>query len=36
MLIAIPIAACIKILLSDLVIPKLRELAGRVPGKSPG
>ncbi len=27
MLIAIPIAACIKILLSDLVIPKLRSLA---------
>ncbi len=27
MLIAIPIAACIKILLSDLVIPKVRELA---------
>jgi predicted PurR-regulated permease PerM len=35
MLLAIPIAACIKILLSDLVIPKLRELAGRVPSKSP-
>jgi len=29
MLIAIPIAACIKILLSDLVIPKLRELGHR-------
>jgi predicted PurR-regulated permease PerM len=29
MLLAIPIAACIKILLSDLVIPKLRELARR-------
>ena len=36
MLLAIPIAACIKILLSDLVIPKLRELAGRMPSKSPG
>ncbi|MDG1838764.1 MAG: AI-2E family transporter [Phycisphaerales bacterium] len=34
MLLAIPIAACIKILLSDLVIPKLRELAGRMPTTS--
>ncbi len=33
MLIAIPIAACIKILLSDLVIPKLRSLASKA---SPG
>ena len=33
MLIAIPIAACIKILLSDLVIPKLRSLASEA---SPG
>ena len=29
MLLAIPVAACIKILLSDLVIPKLKELGGR-------
>lgn len=29
MLLAIPVAACIKILLSDLVIPKLKELGAR-------
>ena len=29
MLIAIPIAACLKILLSDLVVPKLREMGQR-------
>ncbi|MCH2141779.1 MAG: AI-2E family transporter [Phycisphaerales bacterium] len=34
MLIAIPIAACIKILLSDLVIPKLRMLASTPSGAS--
>ncbi|MCH2135634.1 MAG: AI-2E family transporter [Phycisphaerales bacterium] len=32
MLIAIPVAACVKILLVDLVIPKLRELAARPAG----
>lgn len=31
MLLAIPVAACIKILLSDLVIPKLKELGTRPP-----
>ena len=34
MLIAIPIAACIKILLSDLIIPKLREMADRPPARA--
>ena len=35
MLLAIPVAACIKILLSDLVIPKLKELGTRPPAHEP-
>jgi predicted PurR-regulated permease PerM len=35
MLLAIPVAACIKILLSDLVIPKLQELGSRPPVGEP-
>ena len=35
MLISIPVAACIKILLSDVVLPKLREMGGRPPAGRP-
>ncbi len=35
MLISIPVAACLKILLSDVVLPKLRELGARPPAGRP-